>query len=145
MNRESFYQFLADFVLVVHFGVIAFVLGGLVLFWVGNLRDWRWANALPLRLAHLVIVLKVAVQAWLGMVCPLTSFEMWLRKRTGGLTYSGSFFEYWVQRMIYENVPPWVFMLGYTLFGVLVVFTWLRFPPAFGRRRDLRAERAVSR
>ena len=38
------YQFLADAVLVLHFGVVLFVVGALVLILAGNARHWRWVN-----------------------------------------------------------------------------------------------------
>jgi len=45
---------LADAVLVVHFAIAAFVVGGLVLVTVGNLKHWSVANNVWFRLAHLV-------------------------------------------------------------------------------------------
>ena len=46
MRATLIYQVLADAVLVLHFAVVAFVVGGLVLVVVGNLCHWRWVNAL---------------------------------------------------------------------------------------------------
>ena len=73
------FQLLADAVLVVHFGVVLFVVGGLVVVLAGNWLRWRWVNHLWFRLAHLAAIAVVVIQAWLGQYCPLTTLESWLR------------------------------------------------------------------
>ena len=62
------YQLYADLVLLLHFAIVAFVVGGLACTLIGNLRSWHWVNGLWFRLTHLGAVLYVAVN-------PLT---MWL-------------------------------------------------------------------
>jgi polyferredoxin len=130
------YQLLADLVLALHFGIVAFVLGGLVLIVAGNFRGWGWVNALWFRLAHLAAIAVVAAEAWLGVTCPLTSLEMWLRAQARASTYSGSFIEHWLQRVLYYDAPSWVFTLAYSLFALLVAASWWAFPPGSGRRPD---------
>lgn len=123
------YQLLADAVLALHVAIVTFVVGGLVLVVIGNLRNWRWVNALWFRLAHLGAIAVVVAEAWQGVVCPLTTLEMWLRAKAGATTYSGSFIEYWLHRVLYYEAPSWVFALGYSLFGLLVLAAWWYFPP----------------
>jgi Protein of Unknown function (DUF2784) len=132
------YQLLTDVALTLHFCVVAFVVGGLVLVIIGNLRNWRWVNALWFRLAHLGAIAVVVAEAWLGVTCPLTNLEMWLRAKARATTYSGSFIEHWIQRILYYEAPSWVFALGYSIFGLLVVATWLCFPPTSKHRSDAR-------
>ena len=120
---------LADMVLALHVAIVVFVVAGLVLVVAGNLRHWRWVNALWFRLAHLAAIGFVVTQAWLGQICPLTTLEMGLRARAGASTYGGGFIEHWLQRLLYYDAPAWVFTLGYSLFGLLVVATWVWFPP----------------
>jgi polyferredoxin len=134
VSDPQFYQLLADVVLAVHVAVVVFVVGGLVVIIIGNLRAWRWVNAPWFRLAHLASIMVVVAQTWLGAVCPLTSLEMSLRAKAQTPTYTGSFIEHWLQRILYYDAPSWVFVLGYSLFGLLVVAIWWRFPPRFGRR-----------
>ena len=131
------YQLLADMVLVLHVAIVAFVVVGLVLIVAGNLRGWRWVNALWFRLAHLAAIAVVVAESWVGMVCPLTTLELWLRTQAQGATYEGSFIEHWLQRVLYYDAPPWVFTLGYTLFGLIVIAIWWRYPPRTdpGRQR----------
>ena len=80
---------LADAVLVVHVGVVAFVLLGEVLFLVGGRRGWRWVRNFALRIVHLLLMLFVAAQAWLSALCPLTLWEQALRERAGQPGFSG--------------------------------------------------------
>lgn len=134
MNGSPTYQLLADMVLSLHLAIVSFVVGGLVLIIVGNLRTWTWVNAVWFRLAHLAAIAVVVAEAWLGVACPLTSLEMWLRAEARATTYDGSFIEHWLQRVLYYEAPAWVFTLGYSLFGLVVVATWWYFPPRFNRR-----------
>jgi hypothetical protein len=120
---------LADVVLAVHVAVAAFVVLGLLVIFVGNLRGWRWVNNLAFRIAHLAAIAVVVAESWLGLVCPLTTLEMWLRAQAGGQTYGGGFIEHWLQQLLYYDAPAWVFVLGYTAFAAVVVATWWYFPP----------------
>ena len=128
---------LADAVLALHFFVVVFVVGGLVVVIVGNVLRWRWVNALRFRLAHLAAIAVVAAEAWLGITCPLTTLELWLRANSGvttGLAYSDSFVGYWLHRLLFYSAPPWVFVVAYSVFGLMVVAVWFRFPPRSNRR-----------
>lgn len=136
MRVDLPYQLLADVVLTLHFAVVAFVVGGLVLVIVGNLSNWRWVNRLWFRLAHLGAIMAVVAEAWLGVVCPLTTLEMGMRAKARVTAYRGSFIEHWVQQLLYYDAPAWVFVLGYSLFGLLVVVTWLIFPPITKHRSN---------
>ncbi len=123
------YQVLADTVLVVHFAVIVFVVGGLVAVVTGDRLGWRWVNGRGFRLAHLGAIAFVAAQAWLGALCPLTALESWLRVQAGAAGYSKSFIEHWLQRIVFHEVPAWVFTLAYSVFALLVLAAWRYFPP----------------
>ena len=125
---------LADIVLALHVALVAFVVGGLVMILAGNLRRWRWVNNLWFRLTHLAAIAVVVAQSWLGKVCPLTTFELWLRAQSGAPVYGGTFIEHWLQRLLYYDLPPWAFVLAYTLFGVAVAAAWWYFPPAARHR-----------
>ena len=128
----SLFGLLADLVLVVHLGIVVFVILGLILVVTGNLRGWAWVNRLWFRVLHLIAIGFVVVQSWLGGTCPLTLLEYWLRTRAGEVTYGGGFIEHWVEWILFYDAPTWVFTAAYTVFGVLVVAAWWYFPP----RRD---------
>ena len=123
------YQLLADIVLVLHFAVVVFVVGGLMAVLVGNWLGWRWVNNLWFRLAHLAAIGYVVVQSWFGITCPLTTLESWLREQAGLPSYSESFIEHWVQGLLFYQAPFWVFALVYTVFGALVLLSWWLYPP----------------
>ena len=135
MGRELPYRLFADVVLALHFVIVAFVVGGLVCVIVGNLRHWRWVNALWFRLAHLGAIAVVVAQVWLGVTCPLTSLEIWLREKAHATTYSGGFIEHWLRRLLYFEAPSWVFVMAYSLFGLIVLATWWYFPPRTHEQR----------
>lgn len=126
------YRLLADSVLVLHFGVVAFIVGGLVMVLAGNLLRWRWVNRRGFRLAHLAAIGFVIAQSWLGQLCPLTTLESWLRVQAGATAYEKSFIEYWLQKLIYYEAPFWLFAAVYSVFGLLVLLAWWRFPPQSG-------------
>jgi hypothetical protein len=119
----------ADAVLLLHFAVVVFVVGGLVLIVAGSIRGWHWVNGLWFRLAHLGAIAVVAVESWLGITCPLTTFEIWLRGKAGAEQYNINFMEYWLQRLLFYDAPPWAFIVGYSVFCMLVIATWWYFPP----------------
>lgn len=126
------YRLLADGVLVLHFGVVVFIVGGLVMVLAGNLLRWRWVNRRGFRLAHLAAIGFVIAQSWLGQLCPLTTLESWLRVQAGATAYEKSFIEYWLQKLIYYEAPFWLFAAVYSVFGLLVLLAWWRFPPQSG-------------
>jgi len=123
------FQALADAVLLLHFGIVLFVVLGLPAIVIGNKRGWCWVNRFGWRLAHLLAIGVVAFQAWLGQHCPLTVLESWLRVQAGQSAYAGSFVQHWVQSVMYYDAPLWVFAIIYTAFALLVVWSWWRYPP----------------
>ena len=120
---------LADAVLALHLAIVLSVVGGLALVVAGNLARWRWVNARGFRLAHLAAIAFVAAESWLGITCPLTTLEMWLRQRAGDAGYAGGFVEHWLRQWLYWQAPPWVFTVAYTAFGLAVPAAWWAWPP----------------
>lgn len=130
------YRLLADLVLTLHVGFVVFVVVGLVLILAGGALGWRWVRGRRFRLAHLAAIGIVVAQAWLGVLCPLTTLEMALRRRAGDAAYAGSFIAHWLEELLYFDAPAWVFTLCYTAFGLLVVASWLWVRPRAPLRRD---------
>lgn len=135
MNSSLLYLLAADAVLVVHALFVAFVVAGLVLIFTGKILGWSWVRHRGFRIAHLVAIGIVVVQSWLGAICPLTTLEMVLRSRAGGTTYGGSFIAHWLDALLYYQAPAWVFAVGYTAFGALVVAGWFWVRPR-GRKES---------
>lgn len=120
---------IADALLGLHVAIVAFALLGTLAILVGGPRGWRWVRRFALRLAHLALLLFVALQAWLGQVCPLTLWEQSLRTHAGQTTYSTSFIQHWLSRLIFFSAPWWVFVVAYTALALLVAWCWWRWPP----------------
>ena len=127
--------FLANTLLVIHFVFIAFVVVGFVMTVIGFFWKWRWIHNFWFRILHLCAILLVVLEAWFGAMCPLTVLEGDFREAAAGAGYSEPFVTYWLQRLIYHDFAPWVFTLVYTVFGALVVLTWVFVPPRWTRNK----------
>jgi hypothetical protein len=66
----------------------------------------------------------IAAQAWLGQRCPLTVWEQALRRLAGSTSYSESFIEHWLSRLLYWDAPWWMFVAAYTVFALILACTW---------------------
>jgi hypothetical protein len=124
MNSPILYALAADALLVLHVVFVLFVVLGLFAILVGKLLSWGWVTHRGFRIAHLVAIAVVVLQSWFGLICPLTIWEMNLRAKAGQAVYEGSFITYWLNDLLYYHAPPWVFIVCYTAFGSLVVFSW---------------------
>lgn len=124
MNTDSWFLLAADLILLVHVAFVAFVVLGLGLIWLGKLFRWRWVRNPWFRIGHLAAIGFVVLESWIGVVCPLTRWEMGLRAHAGEAGYSGSFMAHWLDRALYYRAPLWVFTVGYTVFGAIVVASW---------------------
>jgi len=122
--------FTADALLVLHFAIAAFVVGGLVAVWIGAASGWGWVRNPWFRIAHLGAIAFVAAEAVLGYACPLTIWEDLLR---GGVR-PDSFVARWVYRALYYNAPEWVFTAAYTFWAAATVVTLFVVPP---RRKQM--------
>jgi hypothetical protein len=129
MDSPMNYQLAADAILLLHALIAAFIVIGLVLIFIGKARRWYWIRNPWFRLFHVSAIAIVALQSWFGRVCPLTTIEMELRSRAGDSIYSGSFISHWIEKVLYYQLPPWVFVVGYTVFTVIVIASWLWIRP----------------
>jgi polyferredoxin len=129
MDAVQIYQWLADAVLALHTLLVTFVIGGLLVVLLGNRLGWGWVNHLWFRLTHLAVIAVVVAESWLGITCPLTTLEVWLREQAHQPAYNKSFIEHWLQQLLFYEAPAWVFALVYTAFGALVVASWIWYPP----------------
>jgi hypothetical protein len=126
------YQLMANAVLVLHASIVVFVIGGLLATLIGGALHWSWTRNLWFRAMHLGAIAVVVLEAWVGIVCPLTTLEQWLRVRAGQAAYEGDFIAYWLTECMFFTAPAWVFIAAYSVFGLLVIGSWIWLPP---RRR----------
>jgi Protein of Unknown function (DUF2784) len=116
---------MADLLLVVHFAVVLFIVGGLILVWTGAALGWRWVRNPWFRYLHLAAIAYVAAEALLGVACPLTVWEDLLR----GGARPDSFVGRWVRRLLYYEAPEWVFATAYVAWTLATLATLRLVPP----------------
>jgi polyferredoxin len=122
---------LADLILVVHFGYVLFVVGGLGLIWLGHWAQWPWVRNFWFRVVHMAAIGVVAIEALIGWVCPLTVLEDQLRP---GTPQQAGFLARWLHRVLFWDFPAWTFTLVYVAFALLCLATWKAWPPERMRR-----------
>lgn len=125
MDASVFYLLAADAILFLHMLIVVFNVLGLIFIFVGYALKWSWVRNPWFRFAHVVAIGVVVIQSWIGVVCPFTSLEMALRSKAGETVYSGTFISHWLESLLYYEASPLVFVVIYTVFGLLVVVSWL--------------------
>ena len=112
-------------VLAVHLAIIAFNVVGCLLIPLGAWVGWRWVHEFWWRLAHLLSLAVVALQATFGRVCFLTSWQDDL----SGTAHVQPLIAGWIDRLIYWPLPLWVFALAYVVVFAYVIALWFLVPP----------------
>ena len=118
-------RLLADVLVVVHFAIVAFIVGGLLLTWIGAPLGWRWIRNPWFRYLHLAAIAIVALEALIGIACPLTLWEDMLR----GGARPESFVARWTHRLLFYRAPEWVFTVAYVLWTLATLATLRLVPP----------------
>ena len=108
-------------VLALHLAIIAFNVAGCVLIPIGAWRRWRWVRGFWWRLAHLLSLALVALQALLGRACFLT---IWQADAAGHAT-TQPLIAGWINRLIYWPLPLWVFAVAYVAVFAYVIALWV--------------------
>ena len=118
------YRFLADFVLIIHFLFIGFVIfGGLLTF-----------RSCWIALAHIPAACWGAWIELTGGLCPLTAVEVGLRRMAGDTGYLDSFIEHYLLPVIYPvgltrdiqfELAGLVILINATIYGWLVYRLWV--------------------
>ncbi|HZS68339.1 MAG TPA: DUF2784 family protein [Burkholderiales bacterium] len=116
---------IADAILVVHFGIVLFIVGGLLAVWLGAALGWQWVRNRRFRYAHLAAIAYVAAEALFGIACPLTVWEAIAR----GGTPAESFVVRWVRALLFYRAPEWVFTLAYAAWALATLATLRLVPP----------------
>jgi len=120
---------MADVLLVVHFLIAGFIVLGLVAVWLGEALGSPWVRSLWFRYLHLAAIVFVAAEAVLGIACPLTAWEDWLR---GGRSMHGgaeSFVARWLRALLFYQAPEWVFTAAYLAWAAATLITLRLVPP----------------
>jgi hypothetical protein len=120
---------LADIIAVIHLGYVIFVILGFMLILAGIFFKWKWIRNLWFRMVHLGAIVAVALEAILGINCPLTVLEFSLRYGAPPADRRVSFVGELVDSLLYYGAPAWVFTIIYVGFALLVAITFIMAPP----------------
>ena len=133
---NSFYLLAADVVLLVHFAFVVFVVLGLLVVWAGRFLRLSWVRNFWFRLAHVLAIGIVAVEALGGVECPLTTWEARLRELAGETgAYEGSFVQHWVHRLMFFEASQGTFTAIYVAFFALVLGSFWFVKPRWPARK----------
>jgi Protein of Unknown function (DUF2784) len=120
---------LADLILFLHVVYAAFVLGGLLAVPLGARLGWHWVRIPALRRAHVACTAVVAVEALVGMTCPLTWVEHLLLVASGTAGYERSFIGHLLYQLLYYDAPLWMFTMAYVALAMAVTLLYYYIPP----------------
>ena len=115
---------LADGVVLLHLLYVGFVIQGYLLVPLGAALGWAWVRGRKYRMLHVAAIALVAVEALLGVVCPLT----WLEYALLGAG-EGTFVGRLARGVLYWSWPPWVFTAAYVALAVVALLLWRLVPP----------------
>jgi hypothetical protein len=113
-----FYRLMADFIVLVHFGFVLFVI-------FGGLLVLKWRRLIWI---HLPCVLWSVLNEFFGWLCPLTPLENWLREAEDGAGYQTSFVEHYIVPILYPEAltREIQIILGLTVVAVnMGIYGWL--------------------
>ncbi|MBE0427301.1 MAG: DUF2784 domain-containing protein [Nitrospirae bacterium] len=114
-----FYRIAADFVVLLHFLWILFLIFGA---FIGR----KYKISKIFHIAGLCFAIIIQIFGW---YCPLTYVEVWLRqKHDPSLLYSGSFIIHYVEKIVYIELSQWIiFVLTVILvLGSLYIYSGRR-------------------
>lgn len=111
---------LADTILVIHFGLAAFIALGLLLIPIGRFLAWHWVRHRRLRILHAGLMVFVALEALVGMTCPLTTLEAYLR----GTQAHESFLAEQISRLLFWDLPLSFFLVVYIACAAWAIWLW---------------------
>jgi len=107
------YVLLADLVVIVHLGFIAFVA-------VGGFLAWRWPRVLWV---HVPAITYALVIVTIGFDCPLTPLEKHLRHAAGQAGYAKGFVDHYLTGVLY---PDRLLVLAQALVATAVITSYAR-------------------
>ena len=116
---------MADVVLISHFCVVFYVTFGLLILPIGYIFNWIWTRHRKMRLIHASFVGFITLEAVLGIACPLTQIEIYLRN----IDLSQSFVSYWITELIYWDLPKAFFIILYLSCSSWSLLFWVIHPP----------------
>jgi hypothetical protein len=128
------YHLLADLVVAVHAAYVGYVVFGQLAIVAGLVGRWKWVRNPWFRWTHLLMMTAVGVEAVLRIPCPLTVWEIDLRRLAGEAAAEGTFVGRLLDRLIFLDVPSWVIESLHIGFALVVIGTFVLAPPRSFRK-----------
>lgn len=112
------YKLAADFVVLIHFFWIIFLI-------IGTFIGRKY---LLIKIFHITGLAFSVIMQIFGWYCPLTHLEIWLRqKHDPMLAYKGSYIIHYVEKIVYLQLSPVIiFVLTVMLIGVTIYIYSMR-------------------
>lgn len=111
-----FYKLAADFVVILHFFWIVFLIFGA---FIGK----RYKIVKFFHISGLGFAIIIQIFGW---HCPLTHLEVWLRHRHDpSMKYTGSFIIHYVEKIVYIELSPVIIFLLTVILFFLVAYIYL--------------------
>ena len=130
------YAFLADVIVILHLMYVLFAIGGQCVILIGRVLNWAFIRNPAFRICHLAAVAIVALEASVGLFCPLTEWEYSLRQLAGQTVDRDiSFVGRLARHLIFYDLPAWIFTILHIGFGLVVILTFLLVPPRFSKTK----------
>ncbi len=116
---------IADLILIIHFIIVFFIISLFVLVPYGYSKKWAWVNNKKIRYTHLFLMTFVTIESFIGIVCPLTVLENYLR----GTITNQTFLSKYLSKIIFFNFPSTFFLTLYSLGFLIAVLLSFKYPP----------------
>ena len=129
------YGLLADLMVAVHVGYVAYVVVGQILVCVGWALGWSWVRNIWFRATHFLAIGIVAFEEAFDIRCPLTVWEESFRVYAGQPVTGETFLGRLMHSILFHDFQPWVFTAIYFSCAAIVLLTLVLCPP----RRPFRA------
>lgn len=133
------YGYLADLIVGLHVGYVAYVLLGQLAIIVASAFKAQWGRNPYFRYSHLTFMAIVALEAVMGWRCPLTVWEEQLRALGGEAVSGETFLGRLLHNVLFiEGMPEVFFTTLYIAMFVVVVQAFVMYPPRrlFARRGE---------
>lgn len=125
-----FYRLLADFIVLIHFLWILFMLWGFGrTIWAIIKKDIKFLQNRFIRTFHLLGILVVGFLIIIGKPCFLTVWEIKLRVISGVPSYTGSFIVHYIEKLVYPDVHPLVVEIPSVIIGGVTLLIYILLPP----------------
>lgn len=118
------YLWLADLVVAIHAAYAGFVVGGLLVILLGRSFHWPWIENRTFRVCHLLCTALVAVEAFSGITCPLTTLENLLLQQGGRTADQRSFIGRWMNELLFYEASERTFTLIYAGLALLTLILY---------------------